>query len=231
MQVDFLAHAAFLFTSAAGTRVMTDPYEAGGFSGRVGYAPIDERPDLIVITHDHLDHSHTATIPGPFEVIRHQGSFEDISVRSVSAFHDEFEGKKFGGSIDMKIFTIDGVKICHCGDLGERLLDPAKRTEIGPVDILIIPTGGFYTLGPEGALEVSRRLAPRVVIPCHYKTASCGFDIAPLDPFLDAFEPRLRLPFEGSIATLDPELLPDHPTDGDLPHCLPLSMRYDLHVA
>ena len=231
MQVDFLGHAAFLFTSAAGTRVMTDPYEAGGFSGRVGYAQIDKQPDLIVITHDHLDHSHTATIPGPFEVIRHQGVFKDISVRSVSAFHDEFEGKKFGGSIDMKIFTIDGVRICHCGDLGERLLDPVKREEIGPIDILIVPTGGFYTLGPEGALEVSRRLAPRVVIPCHYKTASCGFDIAPLDPFLDAFEQRLRLPFEGSTTTLDPSLLPSHPAEGELPHCLPLSMRYDLGAA
>ena len=63
MEIDFLAHASFLFTNDAGHRFMLDPYESGGFSGRVGYSPIDISPDVVLITHDHLDHNHTANIP------------------------------------------------------------------------------------------------------------------------------------------------------------------------
>ena len=172
---------------------MLDPYESGSFSGRVAYDAIDVSPDVIIITHAHLDHSHTATIPGDFQVVRHAGKPYDVPVRSVPVFHDMFEGTQFGGVIDMKIFTIDGITICHCGDIGELLDDPEKRAAVGPIAILIIPTGGYYTLGPEGAEEVTRRLNPKMVIPCHYKTPKCGFDIAPVDPFLEYFQSVVRV--------------------------------------
>ncbi len=188
MQIQFLAHASFLITNDAGKRFMLDPYESGGFSGRVGYDPIQLEPDVIIITHDHLDHSHTATIPGNFEVVRHEGRPYGVPVRSVTVFHDMFGGTKFGGEIDMKIFTIDGITFCHCGDIGELLDDEAKQAAVGDIDVLIIPTGGYYTLGPEGAAEVTRRLNPKIVIPCHYKTRKCGFDIVTVDPFTALFE-------------------------------------------
>ena len=188
MIVEFLGHASFLFTDQRGYRFMTDPYESGGFSGRVGYAPITIEPDVIMITHDHLDHCHTETIPGSFEVVRHEGNPLGVPVRSVEVYHDMEQGTRFGGVVDMKIFTIDGITFCHCGDIGELLDDPAKREAIGDVDVLIIPTGGYYTLGPDGAAEVVKRLNPKVVIPCHYKTPRCGFDIVTVDPFLTHFD-------------------------------------------
>ena len=46
MQIEFLAHASFLFTDSDGHRFMIDPYESGGFSGRVGYDPIDVAPGV-----------------------------------------------------------------------------------------------------------------------------------------------------------------------------------------
>lgn len=73
MRIDFLGHAAFLFTDSRGVRVLTDPYNSGGFSGRVGYSPIEDEVDVVVITHDHLDHCHTEGLRGSFEVIRHAG--------------------------------------------------------------------------------------------------------------------------------------------------------------
>ena len=219
MQIDFLAHASFLFTNEAGHRFMIDPYESGGFSGRVGYAPIDVSPDVIIITHDHLDHSHTATIPGQFEVIRYEGHTHGVPVRSVQVYHDMHQGSRFGGIIDAKIFTIDGITICHCGDIGERLDDPDKLSAFGEIDILIIPTGGYYTLGPEGAAEVTRKLNPKIVIPCHYKAAKCGFDIATVDPFLDYFDHVRRQP--SSQMHISKDLLPEST------ECIVLEMRYD----
>ena len=197
---------------------MTDPYESGGFSGRVGYAPIDVEPDVIIITHDHLDHSHTATIPGTFEVVRHEGNPLGVPVRSVEVYHDMEQGTRFGGTIDMKIFTIDEITFCHCGDIGELLDDPVKRAAIGPIDVLIIPTGGYYTLGPDGAAEVVKRLNPKIVIPCHYKTPRCGFDIVTVEPFLEYFESVRRVgQTHVSLTAAD---LPDRT------ECWVLDMRY-----
>lgn len=219
MKIDFLAHASFLFTDQVGHRFMIDPYESGGFSGRVGYDPIDIAPDVIIITHDHLDHSHTKTIPGDFEVIRHEGECFGVPIRSVQVYHDMQQGTRFGGVIDAKIFTIDGITICHCGDIGELLDDPKKLAAFGEIDILIIPTGGYYTLGPEGAAEVTRKLNPKIVIPCHYKTSKCGFDIAPVDPFLNNFEQVKRV--MDSSLTLSQETLPE------TTQCFVLDMRYE----
>lgn len=207
MHLDFLGHAAFLLTTAAGTRVLIDPYESGGFSGRIGYAPITDAPDLVVITHDHLDHSHTATLPGTFEVIRHQGRFRDVTVRSVQAFHDRVQGTRFGGTVDMKVVTLDeGLIVCHAGDLGEDL--SAEHLEaLGHVDVFIPPTGGYYTLDGDGAAKATYALAPRLVVPCHYKTDRCGFvDIGPVEPFLEHFE-RVERPGTSSL-TVTPETLP-----------------------
>ncbi len=218
MRIEFLAHASFLFTNRDGHTFLTDPYESGSFSGRVGYDPITVSPDVVIITHDHADHSHVAGLPGDFEVVRYSGEPLGVPVRSVQVDHDLFGGRRFGGVIDLKIFTIDGLTICHCGDIGELLEDPEKRAAIGEIDILIIPTGGFYTLGPEGAAEVTRRLNPGWVIPCHYKTEKCGFDIQPVEPFLHHFKQVTRV---GSSAI---EVTPDAMTDET--RCVVLEMRY-----
>ena len=63
MRIQFLAHAAFLFTDHRGIKFMLDPYESGGFSGRVGYDPIDVEPDVVIITHDHQVISFTSKDP------------------------------------------------------------------------------------------------------------------------------------------------------------------------
>ena len=160
---------------------MTDPYESGGFSGRVGYAPIDVEPDVIIITHDHLDHSHTATMPGTFEVVRHEGTPLGVPVRSVEVYHDMEQGTRFGGTIDMKIFTI-AITFCR-GDIGELLDDPGTSGDRSN-RCTDYSHGWLLYFGPDGAAEVVKRLNPKIVIPCHYKAPRCGFDIVTVGPFL-----------------------------------------------
>jgi L-ascorbate metabolism protein UlaG (beta-lactamase superfamily) len=205
MRLDFLGHAAFLLESASGLRVLIDPYESGGFGGRVGYRPITEVVDVVVITHDHLDHSHTATLPGPFTVIRHAGELRGMRVRSVQAFHDAVGGARFGGTVDMKVIELDGLRVCHAGDLGQDLT-PSHLDALGEIDVFIPPVGGFYTLDADGAARATRALAPSVVVPCHYKTPACGFDIAALEPFLEHFD-RVERPGTSHI-DLDASDLP-----------------------
>lgn len=211
MRIDFLGHAAFLLTDSRGVRVLTDPYNSGGFSGRVGYSPIEDEVDVVVITHDHLDHCHTEGLRGSFEVIRHAGVACGVEVKSVQAYHDMHQGTRFGGTVDMKLITLDGLRICHTGDLGE-LLEQHHLDTLGEVDILIIAVGGYYTLDADGAYTVTKKINPKLVIPCHYKTPKCGFDIATEAPFLAHFSSEKRIEPGGSFYHVTPPLTFDSTT-------------------
>ena len=81
-------------------------------------------------------------------------------------------------------FEIDGIKICHVGDLGHQL-ESRQIAEIGKVDILLVPVGGNFTLDAETATEVYTKLAARIVIPMHYKNERCpNFPVAGVDDFI-----------------------------------------------
>ena len=220
MKIEFLAHASFMLTRTNGTKILLDPYESNSFSGRVGYAAIEEEPDIVVITHDHKDHSHTETLRGNFDVVRHSADIDGLKVWSVPVFHDQEQGTRFGGVIDMKILEFDGWRICHCGDIGETLDDPSKVSALQGLDILIIPVGGYYTVDAELAEIVTRKLSPTYVIPCHYKTLSCGFDIAPREPFVERFHRQLI--HDSWHIDLKP------PTSSEETTCLAMDMKYDL---
>ena len=64
---------------------------------------------------------------------------------------------------------------------------------MGEVDILLIPVGGYFTIDAEVASQICGRLAPRVVIPMHYKTDKCFLPIADADEFLQGKENIVRL--------------------------------------
>jgi L-ascorbate metabolism protein UlaG (beta-lactamase superfamily) len=78
---------------------------------------------------------------------------------------------------------IDHIQLCHLGDLGH-LLNDKELAEIGPVDILLIPVGGFFTIDLNEATRVAEQIKPKVLIPMHFKTEKCGFPIALLEDFL-----------------------------------------------
>jgi L-ascorbate metabolism protein UlaG (beta-lactamase superfamily) len=105
-----------------------------------------------------------------------------ISIKGVSTYHDPSEGSERGANT---IFTlqIDGIRLCHLGDLGHVLSDK-EVAEVGPVDILLIPVGGFFTIDAKEATHVAEQIKPKVLIPMHFKTEKCGFPIAPVEDFV-----------------------------------------------
>jgi L-ascorbate metabolism protein UlaG (beta-lactamase superfamily) len=107
---------------------------------------------------------------------------EGISVQGTATFHDPSSGSERGKNTVFTL-TVDGVKVCHLGDLGH-ILSETEAAEIGPVDLLLIPVGGFYTIDAGEATRVIEIIKPKVVIPMHFKTEKCGFPIASVDDFL-----------------------------------------------
>jgi L-ascorbate metabolism protein UlaG (beta-lactamase superfamily) len=80
---------------------------------------------------------------------------------------------------------LDGLRFAHLGDFGQPALRPEQREAIGAVDVLLMPVGGGPTIGGADAAALVRELAPRLVVPMHYRTAALNF-LDPPDAFLDA---------------------------------------------
>ena len=180
MKIRWLAHACFLLESQGQNKVVTDP-----FDGSVGYKIPKVEADIVTVSHDHYDHNYVEAVQGDPIIIKTPGehSYLDIKIKGVPTFHDEIKGTKRGPNI-VYVFEMDGLRICHLGDLGH-LLSKAQVEEIGKVDVLLIPVGGTFTLDAEGAVEVVKQLSPRLVIPMHFKTPEVSLPIDPVDNFLE----------------------------------------------
>jgi len=182
MKIKCLGHAAFIITSDAGLKIITDPY----YTTRAGlsYGEITESADVVTVSHDHLDHCNVAAVRGNPEVVRRTGrsAAKGIEFNGIASYHDDAKGRLRGNNIIFR-FEVDGIKVCHLGDLGH-LLDDKQLAGIGSVDILLIPVGGFFTIDARAATQVCDQLKPKVIIPMHYRTEKSFPDIAGVDEFI-----------------------------------------------
>jgi len=181
MKIEWLGHACFLIISRGGLRVITDPYAVGG---GINYSPIRETADIVLISHDHGDHNNVSAVQGKPDVIKGSGTtiVEGIPFRGVATSHDASQGQQRGLNT-VFCFTMDDLALCHLGDLGH-VLSAGQVTEIGAVDILFVPVGGFFTIDAVVASQVCDQLKPRIAIPMHFKTPKCTYPIAGVEDFL-----------------------------------------------
>ena len=188
MKVKWLGHACFLITADSGLKIVTDPYEAG-FRGLINYGPVRESPDIVTISHQHGDHNYTADLQGSPEVVQGAGRHQvkGIEFVGIPCYHDRVSGQERGDNT-IFCFTVDGIRVCHCGDLGHAL-DDDTRNSLGRVDVLLIPTGGpAATLELDEAAALWEKIQPGVVIPMHFRNQKCNFprygveDLVKLEP-------------------------------------------------
>jgi L-ascorbate metabolism protein UlaG (beta-lactamase superfamily) len=190
-KLTWFGQACFLLESKAGTRVVMDPIPGG-----IGYTPpAGLTADATTVSHEHGDHNNVDLVGGQPQVLRGLSEdkkswnavtqkVKDVGIRSVGVFHDEEEGKKRGLN-SVFVFDVDGLKLAHLGDLGHTL-SAKQLKEVGPVDVVLAPVGGFYTIDAAQATKVIDQLRPKlIVIPMHYKTDVLTIkELAPVDAFL-----------------------------------------------
>ena len=204
MKLKWLGHSCFLITSDTGLRIITDPYTSGG---GIRYAPVNEAADIVMVSHDHFDHNAVSSVPGKPEVVTGNGvrDVKGIQFRGVATYHDTSRGGERGANT-VFCFFVDGVKLCHLGDLGHKL-SREQIDEIGAVDILLVPVGGFFTIDAKVAGQVCDDLDPRVVVPMHYKTPKLDFPVAGVEDFVRDKENVKRL--DSSEVEFKPGTLPE----------------------
>lgn len=182
MKIKWLGHSCFLITGGNGVRILTDPFDE-----TVGYQLPAVEADIVTSSHDHFDHNHIGVVKGDFVHLNEPGPYRerDIEIRGIGSYRDDQGGQKRGDNI-IFTFRLEGISVCHLGDLGHLLEDEQIRA-IGPVDILLVPVGGTYTIDYRQAVDLIGQLEPKLVIPMHYKTPAMGFDIDGVDKFLKEY--------------------------------------------
>ena len=182
MKITWLGHSAFRLEESTGTTVVTDPYHS-----YVGFKMPRVTADIVTVSHGHNDHNNLSAVLGDPEVISAAGAYDISGVHILArrTYHDSKSGAARGENLVFK-FRMDGVDVCHMGDIGEECTAMLVDS-IAPVNVLMIPIGGTYTIDAEEAKEFVDRIMPDVVIPMHYKTKDHSFDIAKLNDFLDLF--------------------------------------------
>lgn len=184
MKIKWYGHAAFNFTTEDGVRIIIDPYLSGAFGGALSYGKIQDEADIVLTSHGHDDHNYTKDIKGKFVLINSAGekSIKNVNIKALPSFHDPSKGKERGDNL-IFVLEADRLRIAHLGDLGH-VLDKNTIKDIGALDVLLIPVGGFYTIDPKEATKVMEDLRPIVTIPMHFKTEKCNFPIAPVEEFI-----------------------------------------------
>jgi L-ascorbate metabolism protein UlaG (beta-lactamase superfamily) len=151
----------------------------------LGIRPPSASADIVLMSHDHSDHNSFRTIRGSHkDVFAFVGKFEfnGHEFLGLETYHDDAGGTKRGKNV-MYTFTLEGISICHCGDLGDVPSDDIIE-QIAGIDILMVPVGGVYTMDLFDLIRFIRRVGPRIVIPMHYRVGGLSIPINAIDPFI-----------------------------------------------
>lgn len=177
MKIAYLSHACFELSNAK--TILIDPF----FEGNRNAVPYEKNPDIILVTHEHHDHSDAHKFDSLVVCPHNCGSkfrktvtmrigeikmVEGIPIEMVEASHHQ---SVYPAGY---ILELERKRIYHMGDT---YLDGVRN--YGNIDILFIPIGGYYTMSMEEALEALRIVKPRLAIPMHYST----FPQIEADPF------------------------------------------------
>jgi L-ascorbate metabolism protein UlaG (beta-lactamase superfamily) len=168
VRLTFIGHATFLIESPRGVRIATDYNDA---------VALPVVPDIVTMNHAHSSHYSNHPDPGIKAVLRgwnDDGSpavrdlaYGDVRVRNVPTnIRDSAGGtERYGNSVF--VFEVASLCIVHLGHL-HHTLTPDQLAAIGPVDVVMAPVDGTYTLDLAGMIEVLQSLKATLMLPMHF---------------------------------------------------------------
>lgn len=187
-----MGHSCFRIKGSQAT-IVTDP-----FPPDLGYSPGKLAADIVTVSHQHPSHAYIQGVGGEPKIVNGPGEYEisGILIIGVATSHDDEAGSKKGKNT-VYLMEVDGVSVCHLGDLGHELT-AEQIEEIGDVDVLLLPVGGVSTIDAAMAAAVIRELEPQAVVPMHYQTPATNRELESVDKFLkemgmELIEPQSKL--------------------------------------
>lgn len=251
-RIVYLGHAAFcldLLATATHThhRLYLDPYPHDAFNGALSLAPLDPNfipsmiPDgetysteiYVATSHDHIDHAATHLLPGAQLI--DEGFRGLFSLERFSVPHDEYDGGRRGGQVDVlkcSVLLSEDINrrltIVFASDMG-CTPSPELIAWGRPCDLLIVPIGGYYTIGYTQSIELISLLHPRSVVPMHYLHPGGRLPLSPLGPFLKHLPWRTSPPQDALFQPPHDDASPNflHPHSAHSPWIIPLTPLFE----
>ncbi|HVC83634.1 MAG TPA: MBL fold metallo-hydrolase [Solirubrobacteraceae bacterium] len=210
MRVKWYGHACFRL-EGGGVSVITDPYTPEP----AGLLPVRARADAVVIS-SALDeaHSNAAMIAGSPRVLNALDAVaapvaiaDGVLVEAVAAMEgiDRPDDPKANA---LYRFELDGVSVCHMGDVGRRLSREQLAPLRGRVDVLLALAGGGLTIALPDLDDAIAEIGPRVVIPMHYRTPSLRYQVGTVEEFLARRPGDPVVRHTGATMEIAPDTLP-----------------------
>lgn len=180
--LQWIGHASFIY-KGNGFNIFIDPFNIS--------PKVTAKADLVLITHAHFDHCNptdikkvsktgTQVIAAPkcfedgnfkdFDVITagEIRDFKGIRIKAVPAYNIKAERLTFhpktNGWVGYVLNTEEG-SIYHAGDTD--FIEEMRALK--GLDAALMPMGGTYVMDVDELIEASRVMAPKTVVPMHYK--------------------------------------------------------------
>lgn len=193
MEIRWHGHACFT-VSHRGYRVVLDPYADGKVDG---YPPLRLEAEKVLASHGHSDHNYVQAVK-----LSGAGKQCPFAITGIQTWHDDEKGAARGANT-ITVLEADGLRVVHLGDLGCRLEEEQLKPLVR-ADAVMVPIGGYYTIGAAEAKELAERLEARVVIPMHYRGKGFGFPVlAPLEDFTALFPASMLRYYEDGVLRID----------------------------
>lgn len=197
-RITWLGHATVLVQTPQGTNILIDPFIENNPKYPKGFK-LPEKIQYILLTHGHADHiadavplakKHKSNVVAIYELaafIGEQGAenttgfniggtvqLEDVAVTMVEAKHSAgAEGKhgtQYTGVAAGFVLTVkEGPVLYHAGDTTV-FSDMKLIKELYHPEVVMLPIGGFYTMGPKEAALAAQFLEPKAILPIHFGT-------------------------------------------------------------
>lgn len=168
VRITYVGHSTYFIETPGGVGIATD------YSGV--YRP-SRLPDVVTMNKAHSTHFTLNPDAGieqvlqgwsdvPGEKIQHNVVVGDAYIRNVATDIRSWGGDMEENGNSIFIFEIAGLCIGHLGHLHHELTE-SHYTEIGRLDILMVPVDGGLTLGADSMSRVVDRLRSSVILPMH----------------------------------------------------------------
>ena len=166
--IRFIGHATFLIQSPEGVKAVTDYTDLVPIKGFT--------PDIITMNHFHITHYSNFPDPKIKNVLRgwapeggvakNDVRLKDMRVRSIQT---NFGEAGFLSQNENSIFVFEVANMCiaHLSHT-HHILSKNELTELGDIDVLMVPVDGMFTLSPEEVMDSIEKVKPKLVIPWHY---------------------------------------------------------------